>query len=155
SGNHPPWAASRSSAVGSSAWRAAQDGETSCELMNCKGSGPKRPDLRGPSRIVARAGEQGDDGDEQGRADNRPDDREGHVAGLPREWLGQVQRAGDPHAEEGPDEAQCDRRQTPAARVADDGLPQGATETGDDQKHDQLQESDVHNAPYHSGEAGG
>jgi hypothetical protein len=76
--------------------------------------------------------EQSDDGDEEGRADDRPDDGEARPADVYVEKLGQLERAREPCADERADEAERNGDQAPAARKAADCLPQRTTQSRDE-----------------------
>jgi len=79
-------------------------------------------------------GDHVDDGDEQGAADDRPDDGEGLAVDAHREELGQVHRARDEQPEQRADEAHGYRDEEAARRAASDRSSQSAADASDDEQ---------------------
>src|SRR5215470_6706490 len=78
-----------------------------------------------PAASAPRAGDEADDGDEEGGPDDRPQDGEALAPDAHREELGQAEQAGEPQSHESADEAQGDGDQATTAGHACDGLTEG------------------------------
>jgi diguanylate cyclase (GGDEF)-like protein len=81
-----------------------------------------------------------EDRDDDRRPHDGPQDREVLVPHAPDEHLGQAQRARDPHAEQGADEAEGDGPQAAQVAVAHDGAADGSADPGDDEKDEEAGE---------------
>src|SRR5258705_9562505 len=86
----------------------------------------------------ARAGNQADDGDEQRRSDDRPENGKARSPYVDGEELGKAEPSGDPQPHEGADETEHDRDEASAPRHAGDGLAQSAAHAGDDEEPDDV-----------------
>jgi len=81
---------------------------------------------------------------EHGRADDRPDDREGLAAHPEHERLGEVELKGNPRSEESADETERNGREKPSAGSSSDRLPDRAADGRDYQQHDETRQCDRH-----------
>lgn len=86
----------------------------------------------------APACEQPNDGDEESRADDRPDDGKGSAADDHRQRLRQAEVARDPHPDQCADEAEHDGDEAAAAREAANCLTQCPANARDQQQDEKL-----------------
>src|SRR6185312_4895437 len=100
-----------------------------------RGNSASKIQVYGP--LVAAAAEEAQDGDEDGGADDAPDDGEGHAADIEGDQAGQAELARDPQAEEGADEAQDHRAQAAGAGEAPQARTQRPADAGDQQKDEE------------------
>src|SRR5438445_9833614 len=71
--------------------------------------------------------------DEQGRADDGPDDRKGAVPDLNVQNFSNSQGPGEPGPQEGSDQSQHDRDEATAMRITGNCLSEAAAHAGNDQ----------------------
>src|SRR6266851_7455685 len=95
---------------------------------------------RPPAVLGAAAADQADDGDEQRRSDDRPDDGEGLAADGDREELREMEGPREPGSDEGADEPEGDRDETPPAGAAADGLTERSADPGDHEQQEELEQ---------------
>src|SRR5438874_2301697 len=95
-------------------------------------------------RLVAAAGEEVDDGHEQGGPDYRPDDGEVLAPDRDHEQLREPEAVGDPGAEQGSDEPERDGDEAPAVGAPRDRAPDGPAHGRDHEKEQKRFEGDAH-----------
>lgn len=78
------------------------------------------PRLPPPAYRLPPTGHQNDHRDEQSRTDDRPEEGKRRTGDVDQQRLGQAHPAGDPRAEQRPDEAERDGDQAASVRAARD-----------------------------------
>src|SRR6267143_3753467 len=95
---------------------------------------------RPPALLGAATADQADDGDEQRRSDDRPDDGEGLAADGDREELREMEGSREPGSDEGPDEPEGDGDETAPAGAAADGLTERSADACDHEQKEELEQ---------------
>src|SRR5438309_4000916 len=95
---------------------------------------------RPPALLGAATADQADDGDEQRRCDDRPDDGEGLAADGDGEELREMEGPREPGSDEGADEPEGDRDETPPAGAAADGLADRSADSRDHEQKEELEQ---------------